>query len=64
MRISTYIMFPGTVPDKTLEVPEQLLDLKFGNTKIYINGTYDADQVKLNTNCPISLYPFYIVGMI
>ena len=40
------MMFPGTVPDKTLEVPEQLLDLKFGNTKIYINGTYDADQVK------------------
>ena len=38
-------IFIGTVPDKTLKVPDAPLDVKYGYTKIYINGTYDTDQV-------------------
>ena len=44
MRADLY-HFLGTVPDKTARVPDAPLDLRWGYTKIYINGTYDTDQV-------------------
>ena len=36
----------GTVPEKLLTVPDAPLDVRFGNTKVYINDTLDVDQVR------------------
>ena len=36
----------GTVPEKLLTVPTAPLDVRFGNTKVYINDTLDVDQVR------------------